>query len=975
MLTAAVHEAQTSALQSWLFSRWAGRLTYKLRPGPSPLIAFPESGPLDRRLGFTRIPEFESRLEARGFQVTAQTQFSPAALDLARQGILPPYREPVRAGLVIRDAGGAPLYDGTVGHSVFRDPDEVPPLLVSTLLFIEDRRLQEASDLRQNPVVDWTRLAKAAASYIGRNLGLPLPQEGGSTLATQLEKFQHSQGGRTASPLEKLRQMTSASLRVYRDGTDTRVARREILLRYLNELPLGAAPGWGEVNGLGDGMLAWFGIPPEELRSALASYSSTPDQVRVFKHVLALLCATRAPSFYLVRDHAALEKRVAHYTTQLQVAGVIGQEFARQLGLTPISFLRQAAAAPGRLVLQGKTVSHLRAGLGQLLGESNGYDLDRLHLQADSTLDLGLQGDVALLFDQLRDRTFLTRNGLIGEHLLGGGDPRDVTYSFLLLERTPLANLVRVHTDTLDRPFDVNHGMKLELGSTAKLRTLVHYLELMAELYRVFAGSTPQGLDRPTLTAADPLTRWAAITLGKQRDLTLDGFLRKALDRTYSANPGEVFFTGGGHHAFVNYERKENGRVYSVRDGLIYSVNLVYIRLMRDIVRFHEARLPYDAQGVLANPQDPVRQRLLEDIAAAESQASLARAYGRYRGLSPREMEVRLLGRRAKDPRHLAMLFFAWRIGTGPEALGRWLEPRSGPVPLDRLLRLVKSYGSPRLTLPDYGYLLGRHPLDVWCAGELRKSPGISWTDLLAQSAEPRRLASTWLSQTRNRHAQDVRLRIRIEEDAFARMTPSWRRLGFPFERLVPSYATAIGSSSDRPDALAELMGIIQNDGVRLPTVTLRKMRFAADTPYETVLEPAPPRGERVMATTTARILRQVMVQVVTEGTARRLAGAFTDGRGAILEAGGKTGSGDNRYETFARGGGVLSSRAVSRTAAFSFFIGDRYVGVMTASVIGREAGNHHFTSTLPVALLRLLAPAIGNRLHVSPRVAANDLG
>ena len=31
---------------------------------------------------------------------------------------------------------------------------------------------------------------------------------------------------------------------------------------------------------------------------------------------------------------------------------------------------------------------------------------------------------------------------------------------------------------------------------------------------------------------------------------------------------------------------------------------------------------------------------------------------------------------------------------------------------------------------------------------------------------------------------------------------------------LVPSYGTAIGSSGDRPDALADLMGIILNDGV-----------------------------------------------------------------------------------------------------------------------------------------------------------------
>ncbi|HSB78362.1 MAG TPA: transglycosylase domain-containing protein [Candidatus Methylomirabilis sp.] len=966
VLLIAVYETRTSAFQSWVFSHWATRLTFKLEAGPSPRIAFPESGPFDQRLGYTRIPEFERSLKAQGYRVTAQTQFSEAAARLASWGILPPYREPVSAGLHIRGAGGVSLYDSTVGHGTFRTLEEVPPLLVTTLLLIENRRLQEPSDPRENPVVDWPRLAKAGALYAGRKLGLPLPLEGGSTLATQLEKFQHSRDGRTSSPLEKLRQMISASLKVYREGTDTRAERREILLQYLNELPLSARADWGEVNGLGDGLLAWFGIPSTDLSRALNSVLSTPDKVRVYKHVLALLCATRSPTYYLVRNHAALDARVAYYTTQLQQAGVIDREFARRLRATPITFVREEVAPPARFVLQRKTISHLRLQLGQLLGESNAYTLDRLHLQVDSTLDASLQRDVATLFDQLRDRAFLARHGLIGEHLLGAGDPRDVVYSFLLLERTPLGNVTRVHTDTLDAPFDVNDGMKMELGSTAKLRTLAHYLELMAGLHQEFSPLDGKALAQRVQAARDPLTRWAATTLESQPHLPLEAFLQRALDRTYSANPGEQFFTGGGLHTFANYERDENRRVYSLREGLVQSVNLVYIRLMRDLVRFHTARLPYDADRLFADPDDPTRHRLLEEIAEAEAKGVLAKAYQTYRNLSPREVEARLLGRQVKDERHLAMLFFAWHSGAGMEALGRWLEPRVGPLPPEQLVRLIKAYGNPQLTLADFGFLLGRHPLEVWCAGEVIRRPGISWSDLLARSEAPRRIASAWLFKTRNRHAQDLRLRIRLEEDAFARMTPSWRRLGFPFEHLVPSFATAIGASSDRPDALAELMGIILTDGVRLPTLDVRKLRFAAGTPYETVLERAPGTRLRVMPAPVASILRQVMTGVVTEGTARRVAGAFANSQGTPIEVGGKTGSGDNRYKTFARGGELIASRPVSRTAAFAFYIGDRYVGVITASVSGKEAGNYNFTSSLPVAILGLLAPAIETRLQPS---------
>lgn len=974
-LAVLVHEAHTSAIQAWLFSRWASGLTYKLGPGPSPQVVFPTGGPFDQRFGYTRIPEFEHRLGAHGYRVISQMRFSEAAAKLASWGLLPPYQQPALAGLVIRDAAGVPLYDSTLGHGIFRNLDEVPPLLLYTVLFIENRRLQEPSDPRENPVVDWARLAKAGALYAGRTLGLPLPLEGGSTLATQLEKFQHSRGGHTSSPLEKLRQMTSASLKVYREGADTRAERREILLQYLNEVPLAAAPGWGEVNGLGDGLVAWFGMRPAELLKTLASPSATPAKVRAYKHVLALLCGVRAPSYYLVHNHAALEARVDYYTELLQKQGVIDQEFARRVRATPIAFLRTKARPPVRLILQRKAINHLRVWLGGRLGESNLYNLDRLHLEVESTFDLGLQQEVAHLFDRLRDREFLATHGLIGEHLLGGGDPRNVVYSFLLLERTPLGNVVRAHTDTLDRPFDVNDGMKMELGSTAKLRTLAHYLELMTGLFEEFSHLDPNALAQGARTERDPLTRWAAETLRSQNGLPLEAFLQRALDRTYSASPGEVFFTGGGAQTFANYERGENGRLYSVRDGLIYSVNLVYIRLMRDIVRFHEARLPYDRQAVLDNTDEPVRHRLLEEIAEAESKATLAQAYREYRGLTPRGVEARLLGRHVKDVRYLAMLFFAWHAGAGEEALGRWLAAREGPVSPDELRRLVKAYGNPQLTLADFGFLLDRHPLEVWCGGELVGAPGISWHELLARSETPRRIASAWLFKTRNRHAQDLRLRTRIEQDAFARMTPSWRRLGFPFEHLVPSLATAIGSSSDRPDALAELMGIILNDGVRLPTVDVGTLRFAAGTPYETVLGRMPETGKHVMPAAVARAMRPVLADVVKKGTAIRAAGTFVDTQGAVIQVGGKTGSGDNRYKTFARGGGLITSRPVSRTAVFAFYIGDRHFGVITASVIGKEAGNYHFTSVLPVALLKLLAPVIQTRLQLTPTLAANALG
>jgi hypothetical protein len=314
-------------------------------------------------------------------------------------------------------------------------------------------------------------------------------------------------------------------------------------------------------------------------------------------------------------------------------------------------------------------------------------------------------------------------------------------------------------------------------------------------------------------------------------------------------------------------------------------------------------------------------------------------------------------------------VFFAWHPGADAAALRRWLADHGHAATVEEAEALARAYGNPRLTLADHGHLLDRHPLEIWCAREVSRHSTIPWDDLLARSAEPRRLASAWLFASRHRGPQDRRLRIRIEQDAFARMTPSWRRLGFPFERLVPSYATAIGASADRPTALAELMGILVNDGVRRPTWAAHRLRFAPDSPYHTVFEPSPMTEERVLPAPVARALRRVLADAVEHGTARRLAGAFQHPGGTPALVGGKTGSGDNRFETFAGSGRLLSSRAVSRTAAFVFYIDDRYFGVLTTSVTGRAAEGYEFTSALPLAVLRLLAPEISAR-SPGPRVS-----
>jgi membrane peptidoglycan carboxypeptidase len=228
-------------------------------------------------------------------------------------------------------------------------------------------------------------------------------------------------------------------------------------------------------------------------------------------------------------------------------------------------------------------------------------------------------------------------------------------------------------------------------------------------------------------------------------------------------------------------------------------------------------------------------------------------------------------------------------------------------------------------------------------------------TDVLDASASERQQVYAWLFKTRHKSAQDKRLRELVEIDAFAEIHRSWQRLGYPFESLTPSYASAIGASGDRPRALAELMGIIANDGVRRPTQRVGALHFARETPYETRLEQRNASAERVLPSEVAASVRRALFEVVQEGTARRLKGSLVDANGRIIEIGGKTGTGDHRNGH----GSGRAERKISRSATFVFMIGDRYFGTIMAYVNEPYAARYRFTSALPTQLLKSLGPQL----------------
>jgi membrane peptidoglycan carboxypeptidase len=154
-------------------------------------------------------------------------------------------------------------------------------------------------------------------------------------------------------------------------------------------------------------------------------------------------------------------------------------------------------------------------------------------------------------------------------------------------------------------------------------------------------------------------------------------------------------------------------------------------------------------------------------------------------------------------------------------------------------------------------------------------------------------------------------------------------------------------------------MGILVNAGEHKPATRIRSLHFAATTPYETLLQHQPGQVERVLAPEVAQAALAVTRLVVDDGTARRVKQAFVRPDGRTLAVGGKTGTGDQRFDTYGAGGRLIKSRVVNRSATFVFNIDERFFGTLIAYVPGAQAAAYDFTSSLPVQLLKVLAPTL----------------
>jgi len=1009
-------EVQTSKYQARYLSAISKQLSSELKPGHSSAIRYPDHGPYDQRLGYTLLSDEIARLEKSGYNVTTQASISPMMSRLVDDyGLFPIYQEKTRTGLRIVDQANQTIFSAVYPTHGYSDFNAIPPLVLNTLLFIENRELLDENHKNINPAVEWDRLGFAALQMMARKLGADINVPGGSTLATQLEKYRHSPDGYTDSMVEKLRQMASASIRAYLGGPDTREMRRQIALTYLNSMPLAATAKLGEVHGLGDGLSAWFGadfnavnqllsptamdggsvatgttawmqeveqrreqLPREPTRqkSLNSTERVTPQQAQAYRQVLSILLSQRRPSYLLGAGFGVLQNLTDSYLRVLAEQGVISTSLRDAALQASTVRLPKSDQVPVKFMAEQKTQNVLRTRLARTLGVKSNYELDRLDLTVKTTLDYGTQQAITQALRQLSEPDKARAAGIVGFRMLNEDiDLAPIVYSLMLFERGEKGNLLRIQTDNYDQPLDINEGIRLDLGSTAKLRTMVHYLELVTEIYQQYKDQSAQELSRIELHPRDYLSAWVISQLRANRQINLEDLLNQALDRRYSASPYESFYTGGGVHSFNNFTPDENQKIMSVRDALRDSVNLVFIRLMRDLV-YHHLYKPEGIARWLEIPDDPRRMEYLQRFADKEGLVYLRRFYDKYHGKPTDEIMELLTQRVFAKPSRLTMLYRAVYPDADAHALSGYLNAHLSATALDAedIEQLHQKYSPENFDLQDQGYITKVHPLELWLVSYLVQHPDATRAEVIAASTEQRQNVYRWLFKSSRKNAQQRRIMTLLEDEAFKQIHTAWDRLGYPFGSLTPSYATSIGASGDRPAALAELMGILRNDGLRLPTVRFDSLHYAQATPYETVLDKLPEKGQQVLAPEAAKAARGALIGVVEAGTAGRLRGIYKSADGKPLSVGGKTGTGDHRREIWGAGGRLIDSIFISRAATFTFFLGDRFFGVITAYVAGPDAERYHFTSSLPVQIIKFLEPTLAPLLNKTADGEASGL-
>jgi len=155
LLGLAYDEIHSARMQSEYLPKYAAQLSFQLGAGPTTQVRYPVAGPYDLRFGYVQLPRTLDRLRRAGYQLTEQARMSPALIDFMGLGLFAIYDEKNQAGLRLLGSQRQELVTTLIPRKIYTRFEDIPPVIVDTLLFIENRTLLDTVEPHQNPALEW----------------------------------------------------------------------------------------------------------------------------------------------------------------------------------------------------------------------------------------------------------------------------------------------------------------------------------------------------------------------------------------------------------------------------------------------------------------------------------------------------------------------------------------------------------------------------------------------------------------------------------------------------------------------------------------------------------------------------------------------------------------------------------------------------------------------------------------------------
>ncbi|MCW8928802.1 MAG: hypothetical protein OQL19_01035 [Gammaproteobacteria bacterium] len=497
---------------------------------------------------------------------------------------------------------------------------------------------------------------------------------------------------------------------------------------------------------------------------------------------------------------------------------------------------------------------------------------------------------------------------------------------------------------------------RFQWGSTAKLRVLVNYLMIIHDeallLQSALKESNIKGATvlKEYQKSSVTIKRLLASYIKKYPKASMNQVLNWAMSRRISANPDSKFLTGESWHEFNNYQKSDDRKNPNLWQMTTQSINLSFVRLMRDVVDYYIEQSGFDKIAILTNKNNSIRKIIINDAVKKEEADYISGLNFFVESIQGSFSYDELMQNGNVTDKEILIL-----ARDVVKKLERTVEVQSDNSSYDHAYRKEqKKYAHlaswfKRITYYEKKWLLSRvrqpdeHYSDLIEAEEKR---------IVKQTSQWLRTSQSWIKNTLYTH---------MERQAFTEgVTPAWKNLGYPFN-VSPSYAVVLGSSGDTPMSLVELAGTLLNNGVHEKNISaIERIILAPGSDFETPFK-IENKQERIIPEAVAIVAKKAMEGVLHKGTA-----VFASRHPLmkyVKSAGAKTGTGDNRH----------NETAINRSAAVLSIIDTgekktKYAICITMSVTEGDIERYNFTSKVPVRILSRIAD------HLSPIIAKKSI-